>query len=252
MLFFYMSRINNHCEYGAFTVSEKIEHLLKNSGLPGPRGNLELLYSFAASASEQEAEECLSYYDDDLNNSPKEFVVMCGIVARCVLRSGGDIVGAIASVRAFAVHPSWRIREAVAMGIQEIAEGRMDEVMAALRPWVDGNALERRAVVAALCEPKLLKDASVTAAVLRILGMITEELARADRLTDGQVALRKALGYGWSVAVAASPVVGKAAFEAMAVSPGKHIQWIVRENLKKNRLIRMDEFWVERMRAETR
>lgn len=232
-------------------MSERIEHLLKNSGLPGPRGNLELLFSFAASANEQEAEECLSYYDDELDNSPEEFVVMCGIVARCVLR-GDDIAGAIASVRAFAVHPSWRIREAVAIGIQEIAEGRMDEVMAALRPWVDGNALERRAVVAALCEPKLLKDASVTAAVLRLLGVITEELARVDRLTDGQVALRKALGYGWSVAVAASPEVGKAAFEAMAGDPGKHIRWIVRENLKKNRLIRMDEAWVERMRAETR
>ncbi|HPV98124.1 MAG TPA: hypothetical protein PLZ78_09880 [Spirochaetota bacterium] len=232
-------------------MSEKIRHLLKNSGLPGPRGNLELLHSFAANASEEEANECLTYYNDDLRNSPEEFVVMCGIVARCVLRRD-DVAEAVASVRGFAVHSSWRIREAVAIGIQKIAGGRMDEVIDSLRPWAKGNALEKRAVVAALCEPKLLKDASVAADVLRLLGAITMELSRADRLSDGQVALRKALGYGWSVAVAASPAAGMAAFEAIAGEAGKHIQWIVRENLKKSRLVRMDGAWAERMRAEAR
>ena len=148
-------------------------------------------------------------------------------VARCVLRRD-DVAEAVASVRGFAVHSSWRIREAVAIGIQEIAGGRMDEVIDSLRPWAKGNALEKRAVVAALCEPKLLIDASVAADVLRLLGTITMELSRADRLSDGQVALRKALGYGWSVAVAASPAAGMAAFEAIAGEAGKHIQWIVR------------------------
>jgi hypothetical protein len=77
------------------------------------------------------------------------------------------------------------------------------------------------------------------------------DFERAERLTDGQVALRKALGYGWSVAVAASPEVGKAAFEAIALNPGKHIRWIVRENLKKRRLTGMDARWVECMLTAT-
>ncbi|MCU0844196.1 MAG: hypothetical protein MUC76_04645 [Spirochaetes bacterium] len=231
-------------------MSETIDYLLKNSGLPGPRGNLELLYSFAKTATADEVEACMSLYDDDLRNSPEEFVVMCGIVARCILRKD-DIAGALAAVRAFAVHESWRIRESVAIGIQEIAGNDMHAIIDVLEKWVEGNALERRAVVAALCEPKLLKDSAVAARVLRVLGRITIDLERAERLTDGQVVLRKALGYGWSVVVAASPEVGKAAFEAIAGNTGKHIRWIVRENLKKNRLMKMDARWVERMRAET-
>ncbi len=230
-------------------MSETIDYLLKNSGLPGPRGNLELLYSFSKTATADEVEECMSLYDDDLRNSPEEFVVMCGIVARCVHRKD-DIAGALAAVRAFAVHESWRIRESVAIGIQEIAGNDMHAIIDVLEKWMEGNALERRAVVAALCEPKLLKEVPVVARILRVLGRITMDFERADRLTDGQVALRKALGYGWSVVVAASPEVGKGAFEAIAGNAGKHIRWIVRENLKKKRMMKMDAQWVERMRAE--
>ncbi len=231
-------------------MGKTIDHLLKNSGLPGPRGNLELLYSFAKSATAEEVEECMAFYDDGLHNSPEEFVVMCGIVGRCVLQRG-DPKKALASVRAFAVHESWRIREAVAIGIQEIAADNTHTIIDLLERWMDGNALERRAVVAALCEPKLLKDRTVSARLLGVLGRITMDFERAERLTDGQVALRKALGYGWSVAVAASPEVGKAAFEAIALNPGKHIRWIVRENLKKRRLTGMDARWVECMLTAT-
>jgi len=38
---------------------EAIKHLLSNSGLPGTRANLELLYSFSKSATEPEIKECL-------------------------------------------------------------------------------------------------------------------------------------------------------------------------------------------------
>lgn len=62
-----------------------IENLKENSGLPGPRGNLELLYSFSRKATESEVQECLSFYHDDLHNSQEEFVVMCGIVGYCII-----------------------------------------------------------------------------------------------------------------------------------------------------------------------
>jgi len=42
-------------------MTRAIEHLLQNSGLPGPRGNLTLLYSFAKKATACEKNECLSY-----------------------------------------------------------------------------------------------------------------------------------------------------------------------------------------------
>jgi hypothetical protein len=78
-----------------------IEHLLTNSGLPGPRGNLELLYSFSQNATENEIKACFSFYSDDLRNSPEEFVVMCGIVGYCI-RNRNDLETTLRTIRKYA------------------------------------------------------------------------------------------------------------------------------------------------------
>jgi hypothetical protein len=59
--------------------------------------------------------------------------------------------------------------------------------------------------------------------------------------------MRKGLGYCWSVAVAALPEEGKLRFETWIASPDPDIRWILRENLKKNRLLKMDFAWVDDM-----
>ncbi len=224
-----------------------IEHLLKNSGLPGPRGNLELLYSFSKNATKEEIDECLSYYKDNLHDSPEEFVVMCGIVGYCI-RNKDNIQNALNVIRQFATHSSWRIREAVAIGIQEITENHTNEIMNTLEKWANGNDLEKRAVVAALCEPKLLKEKSFIIKIFDILTKITMSFDKIEgKLTESQNSLRKTLGYGWSVAIASLPYEGKEAFESIARCSNKHIKWIVRENLKKKRLTVMDKKWVEKM-----
>lgn len=230
-------------------VSAKVQNLLKNSGLPGPRGNLELLYSFSREASESDVKECFSFYSDDLSNSPEEFVVMCGITGYCV-SNRKNIKKTIGYIRGYASHSSWRIREAVAIGIQEIAEGNMDEIISNLMNWIDGNDYEKRAVIAALCEPKLLKQEQTVVTLFKILDKITMDFKSIEgKLSDSQNTLRKTLGYGWSVAIAALPVEGKKAFSRIAESDNKQIKWIVRENLKKNRLAKMDRVWVEKMTA---
>jgi hypothetical protein len=51
------------------------------------------------------------------------------------------------------------------------------------------------------------------------------------------------------VAVVALPDAGKPLMEKWLASPDPDIRWIMRENLKKNRLVKMDAAWVaERMR----
>ncbi len=227
--------------------TQTIESLLLNSGLPGPRGNLELLYSFAHRATAAEIEECLAYYHDHLKNSPEEFVVMCGIVGYCILNQN-NIKDTIGEIRSYASHESWRIREAVAIGIQEIAEKNMTEIIDSLEKWMDGNDLEKRAIVASLCEPKLLKVKSINRRILNILTQITLAFTMNNRkLSDHQSVLRKTLGYGWSVVIVSLPEEGKAVFEDVAQNQNKHIQWIVKENLKKNRLRVMDKEWVKKM-----
>jgi hypothetical protein len=53
------------------------------------------------------------------------------------------------------------------------------------------------------------------------------------------------MGYCWSVAVAALPDAGKPLMEKWLRSEDKDIRWMMKENLKKNRLARMDAKWVE-------
>ena len=74
-----------------------------------------------------------------------------------------------------------------------------------------------------------------------------------NRRGDDFRVLRQALGYGWSVAAAALPEDGKPFLKKWLACPDKDIRWIMKENLKKNRLARMDAAWVrswlERMEA---
>ena len=56
--------------------------------------------------------------------------------------------------------------------------------------------------------------------------------------------------YCWSVAVVALPVEGKTLMEKWLVTPDKDIRWIMQENLKKARLVRMDAAWVEKWRRK--
>jgi hypothetical protein len=61
--------------------------------------------------------------------------------------------------------------------------------------------------------------------------------------------LRKGLGYCWSVAVAASPEEGKRMMERWFSSDDKDVLWVMKENLRKKRLARMDAEWVEEGKA---
>ena len=153
----------------------------------------------------------------------------------------------IETIRKYASHKSWRIREAVAMGIQEISEENMQATLKNITKMQVGNFYEKRAVVAGLCEPKLLKDIKVANTVIRILNEITEAFNHNDKLADDEESLRKTLAYAWSVAIVHAPTNGKKAFEKLLEIESKHIKWIIKENLKKNRLIKMDTDWVKKM-----
>ena len=220
-----------------------IQYLLDNSHLPGPRGNLTLLYDFSRNASEEQIEKCLEYIKPDVSNSPEEFAAMCGVLSYSLYHRS-DLPRVISFLKEKANHGSWRIREAAAMAIQEISEDRLQEVIGALRPLIEGSMLERRAVVAGLCEPKLLNEKSTNREILFLLGELTRPFSHDGKLDEESTALRKALGYGWSVVISHEPEEGKSAFEQLLALPGKHIRWIIRENLKKNRLIKLDSPWV--------
>ena len=114
-----------------------------------------------------------------------------------------------------------------------------------MEDWSWGSLLEKRAAAAALCEPCLLGDERQAEKVLQILDEITSSLGDVEeRKSENIKALRKGLGYCWSVAVVANPGAGKPLMEKWMGSNDKDIVWIMKENLKKKRLARMDAEWV--------
>jgi hypothetical protein len=219
--------------------------LLAESGLPGPRGNLELAQ---AVAEEGDAALFRRYVQLDADqapvNTPQEFLAFCGTLGLGELLVKGD-EEALATLRRQARDPRWRVREAVAMALQRWGEADMEALLAEMALWSRGDPLERRAAVAALCEPRLLAEPSHVVRVLAILDVVTSSLLEEqDRRSESFRVLRKGLGYCWSVAVAAYPAAGKVATARWLDSADRDVRWVMRENLHKARLARMDAAWV--------
>ena len=218
--------------------------LLKNSGLPGPRGNLELAKVVAEEGTKVQFEEFLSLQADE--NTPEVFVVFCGIVGLGKLAAQGEHQFLV-PLRSYASDPRWRIREGVATALQYIGDTDMNLLLKEMQVWSLGNWYEKRAAAAALAEPRLLKEPKVVNKVLEILDQITDKVNSAQSPKDEAFkVLRQGLGYCWSVAVAAFPKEGKPVLEKWLLSKNPDVHWIMKENLKKNRLVKMDPVWVKR------
>jgi hypothetical protein len=224
--------------------------LMKESGLPGPRANLELVQAVADEGLLDLFQRYLTFTPDRAStNSPQVFLVVCGVVGLGRLLAEGDR-DQLPVLRDCAHDPRWRVREAVAMGLQRWGDADMPALLKAMSVWAKGTLLERRAAAAALCEPRLLKDPKHARRVLKLLDTITTSIIREkDRKSEDFKTLRQALGYCWNVAVVALPSEGKPALEKWLVNSDPDVAWIMRENLKKKRLTRMDAKWVKEWRA---
>lgn len=220
------------------------DYLLQESGLPGPRGNLELARAAVLEGSRADFNRWLTYTPDIApTNNPGEFLAFCGTFGMGKLVCEGAIEY-FADLRKMANDPRWRLREAVAMGLQMIGQKDIQMLLAELERWLDGSLLEQRAVAAGLCEPCLLTGAEVTGRVLDYLDHITTNLAATiDRSGEDFRVLRQGLGYCWSVAAAALPESGISYLEKWLKKTDPDIRWILRENLKKQRLIRAYGDW---------
>jgi len=224
---------------------------LEHPGLPGPRGNLELIAVLAESTDEPALWRWAAMDPDEApGNEPPVVLAVAGLVGLGILLARGrDDV--LPELHRAAADPRWRVREGVAMALQRLGAADGQGLLRVARMWsADPDPLVQRAVVAALCEPANLRDPDVAAAVVEVLGAITASLrARTSRRDDAVRVLRQALGYGWSVAIVAAPAAGTAAFDRLAADDDPDIRWIVRENLGKSRLVALDPDWVARLRA---
>jgi hypothetical protein len=227
-------------------------YLRQESGLPGPRGNIELAQAVADEGDERLFYRYLAFTADQApTNSPDEFLAICGVVGLGRLLAEGDRA-VLKPLRHLASDPRWRIREGVAMALQRWGDMDVGQLMTAMRDWAQGTPLEQRAAAAAVCEPRLLAEAGHARAALQLLDEITAGIAQiTDRRSEAFRVLRKGLGYCWSVAVAALPDEGRPLMEKWLLVSDADIAWIMQQNLKKARLERMDATWVRRWQGQT-
>ncbi|GAC69555.1 hypothetical protein GS4_26_00020 [Gordonia soli NBRC 108243] len=199
--------------------------------MPGPRANTSLAIALAALADSDLVEQLLS--------SDDEYRVMCGAI--CVGARVAD-ADTHARLQALAVDERWRVREGVVIGMQEAADTDLGIVQSVVRSWASQpDPLIARAAVATICEPRLLRSPAAAAIAIEVCGRASTVLTntpRATRRSPAARALRQALGYCWSVAVAADPHPGLAAFNALDITD-PDLEWIVRSNRGKKRLQRL-------------
>jgi hypothetical protein len=243
--------MNKREEYLAILRTEKNvdTFLLEHSNLPGPRSNLELADAAASIATHEQILHFLSFATQaPAEPNADEFLPVCGTIALGyeLARGKTDLVPLL---RHQANDLRWRVRESVAIALQIFGDSDIDQMLGIVREMANGTIYEQRAAVAAICEPRLLKKKEHASAALDVLDRITHSIkAQANRSSDEFKTLRKGLGYCWSVAVAALPEEGKDRFAAWTLVKDPDIRWILKENLTKNRLLKMDPGWVDEMR----
>jgi len=209
-------------------------YLRQHSGLPGPRANLELAHAVAEEADAHQVDRLLAIDD--------EYLVLCGTIGLGrLLAEGSD--GAEERLRGYARDRRWRVREGVAMALQLVGEADLSRLLKIVVAWAnDSDPLVQRAAVAGICEPRILRTARARAQALAVCEQVTRALAAqppGQRQTDAVRTLRQALGYCWSVTIAADPVAGLPRFKALAEQSDPDVAWIVRQNAKKDRLSKL-------------
>ena len=232
----YGAPVGRRDEYRAELRSRGVAHwpayLREHSGLPGPRGNIELAQALA-DVGDRVCFDRFIATDD-------EYLVFCGLVGLGRLLAEGAGAEVEQRLRGHATDARWRVREAVAMALQRLGDADLPRLLDMVTDWsADRNALVQRATVAGICEPRLLKTADAAASAIDLCVRVTHALAARntdERRDRGVRALRQALGYCWSVAVAADPAYGLPRFRALADCTDRDVAWIVRENGKKARL----------------
>jgi hypothetical protein len=228
------------------------EHLLVNSNLPGPRGNLTLAYKFAESfETESISRELIDLLigwanisiEDAPINDRREYLPFCGI-----LSLGAHYYYAEENIKSAALElfrqamndRRWRIRESAAMGLQLIAEKDFNPIEKNFLMWyTDSNYLEKRAFLATLAHPPILENKEIVRFSLKMSDDILKDIlldSEENHRSEEFKVLSKGLQYCLSVFVTELPGEGFDLLKKYAATKNKDIIKIIKTNLGKSRL----------------
>lgn len=228
------------------------DYLTTSSNLPGPRGNLTLAFRFAECfENELVSKELLNLLISCVNiseeeaptNNPREYLPFCGI-----LSLGAHYFYASESMKNLIIEQfkiamndkRWRTKEAAAMGLQKIAEKDFNTIKKYFTLWYpSSNFAEKRAFIATLAHPPILKDKEIARFSLKISEDILNSVlstSKENRKSEEFVVLSKGLQYGLSVFVADLPKEGFDLLRRFAKIADPELKKILKSNLSKSRL----------------
>lgn len=221
--------------------------IIENSNLPGPRGNLELAFAFADVYGDfNTLQEWISITEDMADvNDPKSFLAFCSAVCLGKLYTKKKNTKIISILKNSANDGRWRMREAVAFGFQIIGENDFDEMKRIFSDWIKkSNNFEKRAILVSLAHPPILNEYNA-----EFCFDITDIILKQLNNDIGFEVLKKGLDFTISVFAAANPKTGFRFIEKW-IGKDKVIDKIMKENLKKNRLIKKNPEMVKKLISE--
>lgn len=228
------------------------DHLTSNSNLPGPRGNLTLAFKFAnCFEKETISKDLLDLLIKWVNipaeeaptDNPREYLTFCGILALGAHYYYADEETKNSIMNQFRIAMNdnrWRTREGAAMGFQRIAEKDFNSIKEYFSRWYpSSNYLEKRAFIAALAHPPILKNKEIAQFSLKISEDILNDIlcsSKANRRSEDFNVLSKGLKYALSVFVADLPGEGFDLLKKYATFGNPDLNKIIKSNLSKSRL----------------
>ncbi|CAH1190575.1 hypothetical protein PAECIP111892_00252 [Paenibacillus auburnensis] len=218
-------------------------YMQDNSGLPGPRANLELAAGFARYFADSMISDTAWVLLCSWVDAPDEFLAFCAVQACGAHYAFADdqrrrLVERV--LKAAMNAAGWRVREAAAIGLQSLGEADFRLLTQLLDGWrEDATLLEQRAFVAALAHPPVLKNRDHVLYALDLAAGITDGILHgAAKGCDPEHfrVLSKGLEYSLSLFAAAEPEEGFALLRRLAESGDARMMKIVKSNLGKTRL----------------
>lgn len=237
------------------------DFLVKNSNLPGRRANLELAKAFGDFILLNENADLIPkirYIVDQMisvtsfqapTNNPKEFIPFCGYFALGALVNVENELfenelfeNAIEKFKEAAIDSRWRIREAVAHGIEFFILKFPQRTLNELSHWIETeNFLLIRGALAGLTIIKYLEIGKYATQFLQLCDKVMLWLNSKKDLDikdeDFKV-LQKGLNYVISVGVASLPELGFSLMEKWKQLKNPIITKIIMQNCSKARLVK--------------
>ena len=173
-------------------------------------------------------------------NNPKEMIPFCGTrgLGSIGAISEDHFKQAVTYLKELANDSRWRMREAVAAAIGRILLQRGQPLFHELEQWIDNkNWLEMRAVATGVAHPSALSEKIYAKLALNLHMTIFQRIHDTeDRKSEQFKTLKKGLCYTLSVVTQATPEEGFNYMKHIIGVKDPDLDFIIRENLKKNRL----------------